>query len=590
MLLNVAACGGGAKKAFFCAPGRTIACDCDGGAARGVSTCSDDGAAYGACGSCVAVPGDGEARFEDVTTAAKVDYHEGTPIDGESACVVDGFCEFNLFTGAVAVGDYDADGWPDIWVSRRANTPVLFHNQKNGTFSDATPGSGLDIAGNWNGAAWLDIDNDGDLDLFAQIFGVGRYYLFVNDGAGKFIEAAQARGVAFDDGALKLSMSVAVGDYDRDGWLDLHVAEWSAKGILPQAHGHQFLDPKRPGHTRLLHNRGAAEPGHFEDVTEAVGALTDLPDASGTYANVFAHGTAFADFDGDDWPELAVSGDFGTSRFFWNNQGIFAESSVAAGLAKDRFGMGSSIADLDGDGRLDWFVTSISKTPLCVQGVCNSAELGNHAYRYLGERTFEDVGVAWGLHDGFWGWGAAMFDYDNDGDLDVVQTNGADYPMIAADSYFATDSNRFWKNEAGVFVERSDALGIADKRRGKGLATLDFDRDGDLDVFVVNNSERPSLFRNVGAHGGWLQVRVLAPSGRAAIGARVTLRLASGVPPRIAIVGLGTHFLGQSESVVQFGLGAGTEPIEEVEIHWADTGKTTVLQNVSRNQELLVAP
>ena len=589
-MLPLALTCGGDPVVAACVPGRTVACDCEAGAARGLQTCRPDGAGFGACAACVETPIVFDAHFVEVSSEAKVGYHEGEPIDGQSNCVIESFCEFNLFTGAVAVGDYDSDGWPDLWVSRRSNTPVLFRNQGDGTFVDVTANAGLAISGNWNGAAWLDVDNDGDLDLAALTFGDDRYFLFINDGNGHFADEAEARGTAFDDGALKLSMSVAVGDYDRDGWLDLHVTEWSAKGVLPQAQGHQFLDPKRPGHTRLLHNRGAAAPGHFEDVTEPAGALTDPPAADGTYANVFAHGTAFADFDGDDWPELAVSGDFGTSRFFWNNSGKFEESSVASGVAKDRFGMGSSIADIDGDGRLDWLVTSISGAPSCVQGVCLIGESGNHLYRARDDRMFEDVGEAWLLHDGFWAWGAAMFDQDNDGDLDVVQTNGADYPMIQANSYFATDPNRFWKNEAGTFVERSDALGISDTRRGKGLVTLDFDRDGDLDVFVVNNSDTPSLFRNDGAHGDWLRVRVLGPGGRDATGARVTIRKAATLPPRVAFVGVGTHFLGQSESIVHFGLGAQTGPVAEVEVHWADSGKTKVLTDVEKNQVLVVEP
>jgi len=574
-----------------CVPGRSVSCDCNGeGTSRGVQTCLPDGSAFDQCFACAEVVASFDARFVDAAASAKVEYREGPPIDGQSDCVVTDFCEFNLFTGAVAVGDYDADGWPDLWVSRRAKTAVLFHNQGDGTFADRTAEAGLALVGNWNGAAWLDIDNDADLDLYALVFGEGRYHLFVNDGTGHFSEDAIARGTALDDGALKLSMSVAVGDYDRDGFLDLHVAEWSAKGILPQAKGRQFLDPKKPGHSRLFHNRGLKKPGFFEDVTEAAGALTDPPDVEGTYPSVFAHGTAFADFDGDDWPDLAVAGDFGTSRFFWNDGGKFSEGASAAGLAKDRFGMGSAVADVDGDGLLDWFVTSISKGPACVQGVCNLGETGNHLYRNLGARNFADVGEAWALNDGYWAWGAAMFDFDNDGDLDIVQTNGADYPMIQANSYFAVDPNRFWKNEAGTFVERSDALGISDQRRGKGLATLDFDRDGDLDVFVVNNSDTPSLFRNDGSHGGWLRVRVVGPGGRDAIGARVIVRKSGSAPPLVGYVGGATNFLGQSENAAHFGLGAGTSPLAEVEVHWSDSGKSKVVTDVARNQLLVVEP
>ena len=527
--------------------------------------------------------------FHEVSAEAGVAYHEGTPFDGFSNCIIKQYCDFNFLVGAAAAGDYDRDGYPDLYVSRTAGTPLLFHNQKDGTFTDVTVQAGLAITANWAGAAWVDIDNDRDLDLMAQTAGYGRHYLFVNQGDGTFSEEALTRGVALDDGQTKLATSVAIGDYDRDGWLDIHLAEWSMKGLL-EFHGDpRFPDPDRPGHTRLLRNLGKASPGHFEDVTIPSGALTDPPGSDGLFTRVFSFGNALADFDGDDWPDLAVTGDFGTSRFFWNNQGQFVESKFASGLGKDAYGMGSAVGDLDGDGKLDWYVTSISGGPACVQGFC-SKEYGNHFYRYTANRQFEDADPKLGIFDGLWAWGSAMVDVDNDGDLDVAQTNGIDYPFVPPGSIFTVDPNRFWRNDNGAFVESAATLGFLDVRNGRGLLTFDYDRDGDVDIFVPNNGAMPTLFRNDGTHGDWLRVRVLTTSGRDAIGAKVTLVHHEGEVPRLSVIGLGTHFLGQSENTAHFGLGLSASRVATLTVHWHDTGKTTVLTNVEPNQELTVEP
>lgn len=530
-------------------------------------------------------------HFVEVSQPMGLAYHEAPPYDGVSTCAFPKYCECNLFTGAAAVGDYDNDGYPDLYVSRLFNTPILFHNRGDGTFEDRTAAAGLALFGNWNGAAWLDIDDDGDLDLMALAVGTTRHSLFVNQGNGTFVEDAIARGVAEDDGEGKLATSVAVGDFDRDGWLDLHLGEWSMKGLPGPDPGPPFPEPTHPGHTRLFRNLGAANPGHFEDVTVSSGALADPPDEQGFYTRVYTFANALVDFDGDDWPDLALTGDFATSRFLWNDAGHFVEATKPSGLGKDSFGMGASVADLDEDGQLDWYVGSISGGPACVQGVCSNTEYGNHLYRYAGGRQFEDLGPGLGISEGYWAWGVSMFDMDNDGDLDVAGTNGVDYPFVPPGQFFSVDPNRLWVNDGGTFTERSTELGFVDTRKGKGLVTLDFDRDGDLDVFVANNADLPTFFRNDGAHGDWLRVRVLNERGRDAFGAKVRVRVAPGAPQRLRVVGVGTHFLGQSEIPAHFGLGAkSTKPVAEVEVHWPDTGATKVLTDVTRNQELVVTP
>jgi hypothetical protein len=162
---------------------------------------------------------------------------------------------------------------------------------------------------------------------------------------------------------------------------------------------------------------------------------------------------------------------------------------------------------------------------------------------------------------------------------------------VPPDHLFTVDPSRFWVNEGGAFVERTEALGFLDTRRGRGLVTFDYDRDGDLDVFVPNNANVPALYRNVGKHGDNLRVRVLNARGRDAIGAKVRIRVRPDAPQRLSVIGANTHFLGQSESIAHFGLGQpSNEPVAEVVVRWPDTGKEKTLTDVKRNQLLVVTP
>jgi enediyne biosynthesis protein E4 len=392
--------------------------------------------------------------------------------------------------------------------------------------------------------------------------------------------------VAFDDESIKAGMSVAVGDYDRDGWLDLQIAEWGPKGTGDRG----FLDPVLPDRNRLLHNRGKKGPGHFDDVTVAAYAELDEPGLDGKRPNTFGYSNALADFDGDDWPDLALAADFRSSRFRWNEHGKFSEATSLAGTGKETFGMGATIGDLDGDGRLDWFVTSISDAPTCVLNLCNSGETGNHLYLYKGNRHFEDAALKLGVAQGYWGWGAEMLDFDNDGDLDLVQTNGTNFPFVPQDNFFTHDAMRFWRHDGDTFVEASAALGLTDTREGKAVVTFDYDRDGDLDVFIVNNASTPVLYRNDTRGGDWLRVRVLTDNGRDAIGAKLRVTIREGVPPLVSHIGLGSRFLSQSEQVAHFGLGAGSQPVAKLVVHWSDTGKEKTLTNLARNQLVVVTP
>ncbi len=522
-------------------------------------------------------PAAAAVQFTDVTVQAGVDYVQyqlANPLDTSEATYI---------SGGAAAGDYDGDGWVDLFATRLDGPDLLFHNRGDGTFEEVADAAGLGGVRPSNGAAWGDVDNDGYLDLFVTALGstATRFYLFVNDGTGHFTEEAVARGASVETGAALYGTSATFGDYDLDGWLDLQTAEWR-------------IPPHPDPAARLLHNRGLAAPGHFADVTDAAGV--SLRVGAGAVRS-FAFAPRFADLDLDGYPELIVSADFGNSRLFWNNgDGTFQDGTAAAGVGSDENGMGSALGDYDNDGRLDWFVSSIfDPDDLCGHGAgCGWGATGNRLYHNDGNRTFSDRTDEAGVRDGYWGWGSAFLDYDNDGDLDVVMTNGVDFafvgpPFDANFARFTDDPMRLWENDgSGHMTEVSAAAGLTDRGSGKGLLTFDYDRDGDLDLFVVNNAGHPVLYRNDGGNeNGWLRVETVGTaSNRQGLGARVRVLTADG-RMQLREVNAGSHFLGQSETAAHFGLGPVDRPVLLVQVEWPRTGRRVSYAQVPRNSTLL---
>ena len=469
-------------------------------------------------------------------------------------------------TGGGAAGDVDGDGWVDLVVSRLDAPPILFRNL-GGTFADATASAG-DLAASLpagsNGVGCADLDNDGDVDLYVTSHGTTRFYLFVNDGSGTFVEDAVARGAALADGNPHYGMGVAVGDYDRDGWLDLLVTEWWAHPTPPA--------PPLPGtsHNRLLRNLGHGAPAHFTDVTIAAGIdFESPPDVPTTALGTPGFSPGFVDFDGDGWPDVTWVADWGHSRLFWNGaDGTFADGTVAAGVGRERSGMGSTQDDFDGDGSIDWLTTSIFGRPDEIPfGV------SNQLYRNLGDRSFDNVTQAAGVADGGFGWAASSFDFDNDGDVDVVHTNGLIVPGHPEELRWRTDRTRLFENDGdGSFDEIGAARGIIDAEHGKGLLTFDFDRDGDLDVFVANHAGAPVLYRNDGGNArSWLQLELEgALSNRDGIGAVVTVTPDFDEPAREQTRHhlANANFLGHDERLLHFGLDDRTAPVDRVIVRW----------------------
>ena len=516
-------------------------------------------------------------QFTDVTYAAGVLYQQHSLKQKANIQA--------RMAGGAAAGDYDNDGWVDLYVTRLDDTDLLFRNQGDGTFSNATLKAfgPTPIIAATNGAQWGDIDNDGDLDLYVTVINAKSHYLYINDGQGHFTEEGLARGAALSGSHTLYGFSASFGDYDRDGFLDLHMTEW-----WRQNQNSSFQDYYN---IRLLHNRGADKPGYFTDVTEIAGVGMEkvrikLVDSTKLHAAA-AFSTRFTDLDRDGWPDLIITSDYRTSRLFWNNgDGTFSDGTVSAGVGKEHSGMGSTVGDMDGDGDLDWFVTSI-----WLPGFEESLT-GNWLYQNNGNRTFSDVTSVAGVREGGWAWATTFFDADNDRDLDLVSANGQFSPFKA--QYLLPQprfGTRLWLNDGqGHFTELSTTTGLTDVRFGKGLLIFDYDNDGDLDLFIVNNGDRPELYRNDGGNRqDWLKLKTVGTrSNREGIGAWIKVTVEADTTPIVREVDGGNNFLGQNERTVHIGLGlASPDPIHLIEIQWP-SGATQTLRQVSRNQFLTI--
>jgi hypothetical protein len=501
-----------------------------------------------------------EWHFTDVTAAAGLTYEHGY-VDTS----VTGFREPSNVAGGVAAGDYDGDGRVDLYVVRGdIGANLLFRNRGDGTFEERGAAAGVALTGVRScGPLFADLDGDGWLDLFVGGVDGTPPSLFHNNGDGTFTDVTAASGL-LASGPLDTYSAIA-GDYDRDGDLDLFLTHWASTNFVPGASSFQLW--QNDGH------------GHFTDVTVPAGIRT-----TDVGVQFFPFAGNFADIDGDGWPDLLVTGDFGTSRVYLNlRDGTFVDTTDRT-VITDQNGMGAAIGDYDGDGDLDWFVSSIWDADGIAES--NWGTTGNRLYRNRGDGTFDDTTDAAGVREGDWGWAATFQDLNNDGQLDLFQVNGFGAPGIAQTAQFFADPARlFVGNGDGTFTERAMELGVADTLLGRGVVAFDYDGDGDIDLFIQNNGGPGRLYRNDGGNAlHWLDVelRGRAPNVQA-IGARV--RATVDGRAQLRELRAGTNYVSQDPVVAHFGLGAARRAT--VEVVWPDGGRS-VRDAVASDQRLVL--
>jgi hypothetical protein len=472
----------------------------------------------------------------------------------------------------VAFFDYDNDGWLDLLVlngTRLGGAPPgttnrLYKNNRDGTFTDVTEKAGLMRAG-WASAVTVgDYDNDGYDDLFITSY--GKNVLYRNNGDGTFTDVTEKAGLAED--AVRYGSGCTWVDYDRDGRLDLFVAYYLDTTLekLPKPGENPDCRWKNvpvncgprglpPGFVRLYHNNG---DGTFTDVSRKSGVAA----ASGGYPMT----TVAADYDNDGWPDIYVACDSTPSWLFRNqHDGTFRQEGLERGAALsedgiEQAGMGVGIGDYDLDGGLDIYKTHFSDDTSVL-------------YHNDGKGYFDDVTIRAGLgvETRFVGWGAGIVDLDNDGHPDLFQVTGSVYPEVERQlpAYpFRTPRLVFRSLGNGRFEELIEEAGsgVSAQHSSRGCAFGDFDNDGDVDVLVMNMNEPPSLLRNDVTGGGhWLKVQLEGvQSNRSAIGARVVARY--GERTQAQEVTAQSSFYSVNDRRLHFGLGAATSA--ELTIRW----------------------
>jgi hypothetical protein len=483
--------------------------------------------------------------------------------------------------GAAAV-DVNGDGLDDLVVTRIYDHPLLYINESapgEPSFRDATAGSGLELLeASTNGVGYADIDRDGDQDVFLTTLAAEQAYLLVNDGTGVFTEEAVVRGAAMVDGYPHAGFGVAFGDYDNDGWIDMHTNEWQPADVARY---------NQPSHSRLFRNLGASgKPGYFVDVTNDSGASIES-----RIDLVYSFSSSLTDFDGDGWPDLAVIADFDTTRFFWNNgDGTFTENTYESNLGGEENGMGLAVGFWGDDPKPSMFITSIRAKPGC-DDEGETLRTGNRLYVYDADRKFRDVTDLTGMRNSLWGWGATTLDSTNAAKRDYVSASGMVISWNAGQYCYADNPLRYWVADAdGVQTDVAASIGLKETKPTKGTVAFDADRDGRTDLFVTRDAEAPLFFHNVTPNvGAWLDVRVTGTkSDINGTGAIISVKSTPEAPIQKSFVGTIGSFLTADSRLIRFGLGQLTAGIHEVRVDFPATGESVVLNDVEANQVLEV--
>jgi hypothetical protein len=519
----------------------------------------------------------GPIQFDDVTKPAKIDFVHDAGSSPDQYMV-------ETFGSGVAWIDYDNDGFPDLFFVNGApgSSNALYHNNRDGTFTNVTQKAGVGgtAAGKGvykTGVAVGDYDNDGDLDLYVAALGPNTLYR--NNGDGTFADVTAAAGVA--GGATEWSTSTGFFDFDRDGLLDLYVANY----LDFRTAENPYCGLRKPGYRMYCH------PTMFDGMADRL----FRNNGNGTFADVSAKagianpagkglGVAFCDFDRDGDTDVYVANDTVRNFLYRNDGSAFVDVAYSAGVGfdingKPQAGMGVDCADVDGNGFPDIYVTNFSE------------EL-NSLYMNRGDGIFEDLSSQSGLNAGFvpLGFGAKFFDADNDGDLDIHVTNGhvIDNVELMQPNLTYQQKDLLFENVAGKFRDVTAQAGAALQtlRVGRGLAVADYDNDGRLDVAISSLGRTPALLHNVTPKAGnWISIR--AQGGKSnARGIGATVRVHTGATIQVREISSGSSYLSANDVRLHVGVGAATV-VDRIEILWP-SGAKQVLEKVTVNQVIVV--
>ncbi len=549
--------------------------------------------------------------FVDVAKSAGINHRHHKPVLDRK---LDNIMPWVSSVGAAAAaGDFDRDGWLDLYVtnSHKGTPNYLYQNNRDGTFTDVGKAAGVADVNNDGGTSmdciWGDVDNDGWPDLYVVRWGTDR--LFHNNGDGTFTDVTSQRFQARDGsaGTQWANGNAAVFlDYNLDGRLDIYVGNYFQEIDLWNLQStkimHDSFEVARNAGSNFLYRQNA--DGTFTETAEKLG----VDDRGWTLA------VGSADINNDGWPDLYCADDFGPDQVFINTgDGGFTNVSDQAIGPDTKKGMNVDFGDFNNDGWLDIYVTNITTAEYLQEG---NMLWYNNGPGPDGVVTFTDIAAETNTYDGGWGWGGKFVDYDNDGDLDIFTVNGfisagegnfwydlaswtvlgqdasdaANWPAIGERSFSGYEANRFWRNDGlESFSQRASEVGLDSDRDGRGIVCFDYDNDGDVDIYVANHDQAPHLFRNDGGGGGhWLTVILQTDSTTEtnpdAIGARVTLVTDKHRQFRERDGGNG--YAGQSDPRLHFGLGQ-EDTVRLLEVRWPDGG-LQYLENVPANRFVTV--
>jgi hypothetical protein len=526
------------------------------------------------------------APFVDATPGSNIAYRVGytrpalivdrgnvteSTFGGAAAGDCDGDRDIDLFITYGNTGGPDGGGGPNrLYLNQlvEQGNGLLFEDvaEQAGVANTRSDGKGND---RHSGPTFADMDGDGDLDLF-----VGGLYsdpskIYENDGDCSFVDVT-ARSPDIENMLASHTLSAGFGDYDLDGDLDMFLTHWATRDRLYKTIVDGDLELLETDH--LFRNDSDEAGIRFVNVSKESGisALTWGTRAIDFYGwpqdADFTFTATFARINDDLWPDIAIAADFGTTQLALNHgDGTFASVDGAV-LRGAQYGMGSALGDIDNDGDLDWFVSSIHGPGDESRGL---KPWGNRLFVNDGSRFVDDT-ERLGVADGSWGWAACFLDIDNDSDLDIYHTNGWSEPYLGHRVWQAPAARAFVRNRSGTYADQAQALGLADATSSRGAVCADFDQDGDTDILELTDSAPNSarLWENrtaaAGRHALRIRLEGLAPNTRAA-GARIFVR--NGEVTQMREIMIGSNYTTQNPVVQIFGLGA-SDFADELLVEW----------------------